>query len=143
MSAQQSLNQSDFDPAPIVKLYVDAVESWKNNYDRLARTMMEAATPAPSANQASGVPMEPLQSIGPRLFRKMVETEMELCRFYETRWSQYLKLPEAILACKSPMEFAELQANFCSRLAADYTNEGAKLFGALSELVSHTVGGDH
>ena len=142
MSVQQSFNQADFDPASIVKLYVDAIENWKKNYEIITRTMAESAGPAANESQGKEAPLAELQSLGSQLFRKIVETEVELCRFSEKRWSQYLKLPEAIESCKSPTELAQLQTDFCSRFTTDYSNEGSKLFGSFNELMSHSGAGN-
>ncbi|MGA7329071.1 MAG: hypothetical protein WBX25_32430 [Rhodomicrobium sp.] len=74
-----------------------------------------------------------------QLFQKVVEAEMELCRFYEKRWSQYLKLPQAMATCKSPMELAELQNSFCSKFTADYVDEGSKLFDSFKDVLAHSA----
>jgi hypothetical protein len=139
MAVQQSFSQSDFDPGSIVKLYADAFESWKKNYESFTKAMPERSSFSPSHELMDEKPAAELQNLGSQLFRKAVETEMELCRFYEKRWSQYLKLAEAVANCKSPVELVQLQNNFCTQCAADYANEGSKLFGSFNQWASHAV----
>ncbi len=132
--AQQTLGQPNLDPASILKLYQDAMEAWKKNYESFTKGMADVSP----TTTASGVRESLGHGFPAQLFQKVVETEMELCRFYEKRLSDYLKLPQAIASCKSPMELAELERNFCSEFTRDYTNEGSKLSGSFTKLMSHS-----
>jgi len=134
----QPLSQSDFDPSSMVKLYLGALESWKKNYENLVSSMAEAS-PLPAASSTEHSAAANGQDVAVQLFQKAVEAEMELCRFYEKRWSQYLKLPQAMANCKSPMELAELQNSFCSKFTADYVDEGSRLFDSFKEVLSHSA----
>src|SRR5579883_350215 len=131
MSIQPSLDQAGFGPAFIAKLYAEAVERWKENYEGLAKTMTEPSPALERKTAAEAMPYAELQSIGSRFFRNIVEAEIELCRFYEKRWSQYLELPDTIASCKSPADLAQVQTEFCSRLTADYAAEGSKFLAFL------------
>ncbi|MGO9483266.1 MAG: hypothetical protein ACLPX9_01605 [Rhodomicrobium sp.] len=132
--AQQNPVQPNLDPASILKLYQEAMEAWTKNYESFTKAMADVSRPI----AASGVAESLGQGFPAQFFQKVVETEMELCRFYEKRWSEYSKLPQAIASCKSPMELAELERNFCSAFTRDYTNEGSKLFSSFTELMSHS-----
>ena len=82
----QPLSQSDFDPSSMVKLYLGALESWKKNYENLVSSMAEAS-PLPAASSTEHSAAANGQDVAVQLFQKVVEAEMELCRFYEKRWS--------------------------------------------------------
>ncbi|MGA7329458.1 MAG: hypothetical protein WBX25_34510 [Rhodomicrobium sp.] len=132
--AQQTVSPSDLDPASVMKLYLAAIETWEKNYESFTKAMAEA-----SSSTAAPPIAESAQDLPAQLFQKVIEAEMELCRFYEKRWSEYLKLPQAIASCKSAIDLAELENSFYSRFTTDYASEGSKLFRSFTELVSHSA----
>jgi hypothetical protein len=77
------------------------------------------------------------QKSGEELFRRFVQSQIELWRFLGGRWEQYLKLLEQISQCRSLTELGELQSAFLSKFASDYLQEAGKLDGSVAEVARH------
>ena len=73
------------------------------------------------------------QKSGAEIFKRFVQNQMELCRFFGHRCEQYLKLPEQLLQCRSLTELGELQSAFLGKFASDYLLEAGKLGGSVPE----------
>lgn len=128
--------QHDFSFAPALKIYLDSVESWKKNCEKIVQQTQEiansrnAALP-PYANEQT---VEGWQKMGEVMFRSYVERQIELCSFFGRRWERYLELPERMAQCKTPGDLVQLEREFVTRMAQDYADEGAKLARPLAEL---------
>ena len=73
------------------------------------------------------------QKSGEEIFKRFVQSQMELCHFFGHRCEQYLKLPEQLSQCRSLTELGELQSAFLSKFASDYLLEAGKLGGSVGE----------
>lgn len=127
----------DFDYAPAMKMFMDNMEVWKQNYENLLRNANlspsnASAATFPPAEQALGN----WKAAGDALFRSFVEQQVELCRFFGRRWENYLDYPRRLSSCKTPAEVAELEMDFLKKMAEDYSQESARLARPMSELMS-------
>jgi hypothetical protein len=71
-----------------------------------------------------------LQKAGEDIFRRAIEEQIELCRFFGRRWEQYLNLPSDVSRCRSMRDLAQVQSTFLTKMAADYGIEGRRLLQA-------------
>jgi hypothetical protein len=138
MNGQQS---PAFSIAPIMKMYVDSVEAWKQNYEALAAGAKEyqaqhTAHSASGTQPAYDAAAASWQKSGGDFFKRFVEQQIELCHFFAARWENYLKLPEQLAHCHTPAEMAQLQAAFLGRFASDYMQEANKLCQPFGEFMS-------
>ena len=128
--------QQDFSFVPVLKIYLDSMESWKENCEKIVQQTREitnsqsAALPA-CANEQT---VEGWQKMSEAMFRGFVERQIELCHFYGRRWERYLELPERMARCKTPGDLVQLEREFVTRMTQDYADEGAKLARPLAEL---------
>jgi hypothetical protein len=76
------------------------------------------------------------QKTGEEVFKRFVEQQIELCRFFGKRWELYLKLPEQFSNCKTPADAAQLQMAFLNQMATEYAKEGSRLTQPITELMS-------
>jgi hypothetical protein len=129
MPEQSALQPLAFDVGPAVKLYMDSVEAWRKNYERVAS---QPKTGAPDSLGEIAVPsydkiLAVWQKTADDAFRRFVERQIELCRFFEGRWEQYLHLQDRMARCRRPGELGQAHADFFERLAHDYMEEANKL----------------
>ncbi len=144
-SQTQTAQRFDFDIAPVLKMYLDSIETWKKNYEKFAQAM--------PALQSSGAhdPVSPTfdqamanwQKAGEEVFKRFIEQQIELCRFFGKRWELYLKLPEQFSSCKTPADVAQMQMTFFNQMAAEYAQEGSRLAMPMNELMSRWLTGRH
>jgi hypothetical protein len=133
----------DFDFAPAMKLYMDSVEGWKQNYEKL----LKGANFTPAAGGAALIakPVEQAmsnwQAAGEALFKTFIGQQVELCQFFGRRWEIYRDYPRRISSCKTPAELAEVETEFLNRMAADYSHESAKLTKSMNDLVAAWAAG--
>src|SRR5262249_31786665 len=121
MNGQQS---PAFGIAPIMKMYMDSLETWKHNYDALTGGMKEyqgqkPANPAKEKRSAYDAAVASWQKSGEEVFKRFVEQQIELCHFFASRWEAYLKLPDKLAHCHSPAEMGQVQAAFLNQFASD------------------------
>jgi hypothetical protein len=137
MTTPQAWPQFGFDAAPVWKMYIDSMETWKRNCENLAKNGNGNGKQAaflnvgvtPAYDNASPNP----QKSGEELFKRFIEQQIELCRFFGNRWEQYIKFSEQVARCQSASELGQIRSAFLSQLATDYANEGSKVmqpFGA-------------
>ena len=133
MAETKSTTQSDF--APLFDFYAQAMQGWKQNYDAFAKL-----TGLPSAGSAGSVPAfndKPWASYRAAVadtLRRFIEMQIELCRFYENRWRDYLRLSNMLAAAKSPGDFEASEASFVKQAMTDYANESRKLMQSFAEM---------
>ncbi len=133
MPETESTVQSDF--APFFNLYVQAMEGWKQNYETFAK--LASAPGAANKASASAFGQKPWGAWRELLrasFRRYVEVQIELCRFYESRWRDYLRLAEMLAASRSPSDVEASEASFVKQAMTDYANESRKLMQSFAEL---------
>jgi hypothetical protein len=132
MTAPQAWPPLDFDVAPVWKMYIDSMENWKRTYENLARSTncnqgSFARDSIAAYDKADTTPALDWQKSAEELFRRFVEQQIGLCRFFGHRWEEYLRLYDQVTRCRSASEFGQIQTAFLTGLAADYANESAKL----------------
>jgi hypothetical protein len=143
-----------FDASPALKMYVESVEFWRKNFDNFVRSANEAQNAYAAAGKAANDATHAAENAASaadaallnthksseELFKRFVENQMELCRFFGARWEQYLKLPEQLSKCRSVTEFGSMQAQFMSQFASDYMHETEKLAKPVAEMMSNFAG---
>ncbi len=136
---QQSLPQLSFDKSPAEEIFSASVEAWKKNLDAFTGAPKPQGEKYGDKPEPYGVPLTKSSAqpplAGESIFRRMVQEQMELCRFFERRWEQYLTLPAEISRCRSPVELAQLQFAFLTRMAADYALESRHFAQTFQDLV--------
>ncbi len=139
MNAHQSPQSFDFNVGPVMKMYLDSVEAWKKNYEAL--TMNQKGIPNIYSMDGAKNPYESglpaWNKTGEEFFKRFVEQQIELCRFFASRWEQYLRLSEQLSQCQSPADYGQVQAAFMNQAANDYMHEAGKLNQPLGEFMSH------
>jgi len=122
--------------APALKIYLDGMESWKENCEKIVQHT-EAITNTQSAvlpTYPHAQTVEGWQKMGQVMFKSFVERQIELCSFMGKRWEHYLDLPERVARCKSPGDLLQLQRDFATHLVQDYAEEVAELTKPFAEL---------
>jgi len=125
-------------------MYVSSVEALKKNLDAFAVASLpqqKQQTNYPASTITMEKTSQSLQKAGERLYRRIVEEQIELHRFFGKRWAQYLSLPADISRCRSAADIAQLQLSFLTRMAADYGAEGRHVAQRFQALVSEAVAG--
>jgi hypothetical protein len=153
----QAPEPATFDLSPVLKAYVESIDVWKKNYENLAKSAREfqgfaaegqgghgAAPAAPSSHDAEPSPstaaydtaVAQWQKSGEDLFKRFAQNQVELCRFFASRWEQYLSLPDQVAKCHTVGEFGALQHAFLTRFATDYMQESEKLAQPFAEYMA-------
>jgi hypothetical protein len=137
-STQQTPSQLQFGAGPVLDMYFASMNAWKKNCDAFVQASRErqvvpnvAQNPPAAYENTSAQP----QKAGEDIFRRFVEHQIELCRFFGKRWEQYLNLPSDLSRCQSAADFAQVQSAFLTKMAADYGIEGRRLGQAFQELL--------
>lgn len=133
----QSQAGPNMDFAPALKMYLESIESWKENYKKLLETpdMQSTANQNPlteSYNQA----LANWQSASGELYKRFIDDQVELCRFLSHRWENYRNLPWQVSHCRNPADLAQLQIDFMTRMMSDYTQESMKLMQPINDLLA-------
>jgi hypothetical protein len=137
-----------YDISPVLKMYTESVEIWRKSFDNFAKnatTMQnaygneagQATHAAEGAASAMDAAMLNWQKSNEELFKRFVENQIEICRFFGTRWQQYLKLPDQVSHCRSVTELGNVQAQFLSQFANDYMRESEKLAQPVADMMSN------
>ena len=141
-NAQQTVSQTPLDPGAVLGMYLGLIEAWKKNCDafiQASRPQQGQATGSLNPDAAFENMPAQLQKSGEHIFRRTVELQIELCRFFGKRWEQYLDLPSDISHCHSAADNARVQVAFLSKMATDYGIEGRRIAQAFQELGSDWV----
>jgi hypothetical protein len=135
MSSQQPF---EFNMAPLMKMYADSIEAWKKNYESVASNAKLGQSPFQAAPSgfARDSALGAWQKSGEEFFKKFSDQQVEIYRFFASRWEHYLKLPAQLAQCKTPAEAAQVQAAFMSQFASDFMHETQKLAQPVAELMS-------
>lgn len=144
MTAQPAQQFYEANIAPVMKLYLDSMETWTKNYGAIAGTVQRNGqdfSAAPSKD--STIAFTNWQKSGEEAFKHFIELQIELCRFFAGRWEHYLKLTDQIAHCQTPAEAGQVQASFLSEFASDYMQESNKLTRPMGELMSQWTGMRH
>jgi hypothetical protein len=138
MNVQQSPASFEFNMAPIMKMYMDSMEAWKKNYETLAGNGTHVAPfySTDVAKTAYDFALVNWQKSGEEVFKRFVEQQIEICRFFAGRWEQYLKLPDQLAHCQTPAEIGQVQVALLGQFASDYMRESSKLSQPMGQLMS-------
>ncbi len=128
----------DFDFAPALKMYLESVESWKKNYEQVMQNanLTPVTRPSDMVGAAYEQAVNNWQRAGETLFKRFIEQQIELCRFFENRLKLFLDMPARFAQCKTPAEAAQLHMEFMNRLSQEYAQESAKLIQPMSQLMT-------
>jgi len=139
-NTQQALSQPRFNPLPVVDMCLASFDAWKKNYDAFVQASGgQKGQPSAALNPAAVYEntSAQLQKTGEDFFRRFVELQIEICRFFGKRWEQYLDLPSDISHCQSAVDIAQLQSAFLTKMAAGYGVEDRRLAQAFQALLSN------
>jgi len=153
MTEQSSGQPNTSETSPVLKMYMDSIELWKKNYENFTKSAKEmqsafgangsgasltgqAGQATESAASAADAVLLNWQKSAEELFKRFVQNQIEICRFFGTRWEQYLKLPDQVSHCRSITELGNIQAAFMSQFATDYMHETEKLAKPVSEFMA-------
>jgi hypothetical protein len=135
-NAQQTLSQTPFDPGAVFDMYLASMDALKKNFDAFVQASRpQQGQTGGALSPVAAVENTPaqLQKSGEDIFRRAVELQVELCRFFGKKWEQYLDL---VSRCRSASDIAQVQSAFLSKMAAGYDIEGRRLAQAFQELGS-------
>jgi hypothetical protein len=107
--------------------YLDALRQQKKMYEYAKQPMNDPARPVRASPSAFEAAYTAYKSLGMQVFRHTVETQIGLWRFLERRRSSCMALPDALLGCKSPLDFLCSQASFVKQLIEDQASESARM----------------
>ncbi len=131
-NVHQTLSQPGFNPVPILDMYLTSLDAWKKNYDALVQApRVQQGQPGGALNPGAAYENTSAQWQKNDFFRRFVEQQIKICRFFGKRWEQYLDLPSDLSRCQSPADFAQVQLAFLTKMAADYGTECRHLTQAL------------
>ena len=137
--AQQVQPNSELDVGNLLNLYRDSLVEWQRSYNSffcLSNQQQERTSGSTKPHIAFDSAAGQLQNVGEMVFRRFVEGQIELCRFYAKRWEQYLDLPSDLSRCQSAVDLAQLQAAFLTKMAADYGIESRSLAQTFREVLA-------
>jgi len=136
-TAEQTLSQTIFDAGPALHMYSASIDAWKKKHEVFVQTSKgQQGKPIAALNPGENTSAQ-LQKSGEDFFRRFVELQIEICRFFGKRWEQYLELPSELSHCHSTADIAHLQLAFLSKLANDYGMEDMRLAQAVQALLSN------
>jgi len=143
MPAPQAMKQIEFDATPIVNMYVESIQNWQKSCDSFAKSMAsnENFMAPKTYNSSQNDFMGSLQKSGTAVFNRFVESQIDLCRFYECRLMRYLKIPGSVAACRTPSELTQVQTSFLNDFVTDYAAESTKLMKPFKDRLSTLCAG--
>jgi hypothetical protein len=150
MTMDPQAQANPFDASPVLRMYMDSIEIWRKNYETFVKkaqdaspgaelggkTAAQATRAAESAASAMDAAILNWQKSNEELFKRFVENQAEICRFFGGRWEQYLKLSEQVSHARSLTEFGNIQSQFMSQFANDYMHETEKLAKPVAEVMT-------
>lgn len=130
--------RAEYDFAPALRMYLDNIENWRKHYEKLTQTQV-VPDPVSSAYEQT---VAQWQKNGQEVFKRFVEQQIELCRFFGRRWESYLELPEQLARCRTPADLGQAQLAFVNQLAAEYAQESGKLMQPVNDMVAKMASGN-
>ncbi len=107
-------------------LYCDTMQQWKKTHENTRPVVEYRNLPAKPFGAAAEVSAA-TQNIALQIFRRAVESQVDLWRFFERRWTAYRGIPDAVMGCRTPADLLPLRASFLKQAAEDYANEAARI----------------
>jgi hypothetical protein len=111
----------------VLGMYFDAIQQWNRSYDNAKQVARQQNTEYQPYSSSSEPRAVRAKTIAAQCYRRAIEHQMARCRFFEHRWSRCLGLPDAISACKSPLDLLTAQASFLKQAFDDYAMESARV----------------
>src|SRR5271166_6089300 len=118
---------------PILNMYRESIDAWQkgyNSYNDFAQTsrpqqgQTNAALNSAAACENTSAQM---QKTGEHIFRRAVEQQIELGRFFWKRQEGYLDFWSDIARCQSAAEIVQVQSAFLTKMTAGYGIEIRRL----------------
>ncbi len=144
-TASNNSNNSSGDRSiadPILNMYRESFDAWQNGYNgyndsaqtsRPQQGQTNAAlNPAPAYENMSAQ----MQKTGGHIFRRAVEHQVGLGRFFGKRQERYLDFWSDIAHCQSVTDIVKVQSSFLTKMAADYGFESRRLAQGFQDLLS-------
>ncbi len=134
-NAQAAPQGANFDYSPVLKFYSDSIEAWKKNFDTLIAASDKLVEPKKAAENSNSTDpftvnlaqASHLQKSSEDLFKRLIEHQIEICRFFGKRWEEYLTLPQRLHQCKSLSDVGQMQMAFMTKMMGDYAQEAKRL----------------
>lgn len=106
------------------------------------RAGLAGSSPFPFASLAGGggQVLEAWMAMNQSVLARLGDMQQEAVRFASQRLEEDLKGQRELVACRSPVEAAELYSTFLRKLVADYTQEAGK-FAEIASDVQSTCSG--
>ena len=133
-SNNSSGNRSIADP--ILNMYRESIDAWQNGYNDFAQTsrpqqgQTNAALNHVAAYENTSAQK---QKTGEHIFRRAVEHQVELGRFFGKRQERYLDFWSDIAHCRSAADIVKVQSAFLTEMAAAYSIESRRLAQGFQE----------
>ena len=130
-SNNSSSNRSIADP--FLNMYRESIDAWQKGYNgsndfaqtsRPQQGQTNAALNPAAAYENTSAQM---QKTGEHIFRRAVEHQVELGRFFRKRQARYLDFWSDIAHCQSAADIVKLQSAFLTEMVADYGIESRRL----------------
>jgi len=136
-SINSSSNGSIADP--ILNMYRESVNAWQKGFNGFAQT----SRPQQGQTNAALNPVAvyenmsaQMQKTGQHIFRRAIDRQVELGRFFGKRHERYLDIWSDIAHCQSATDIVKVQSAFLTEMAADYGFESRRLAQGFQELLS-------
>ena len=126
---------------PFLNMYRESVDAWQKGYNGY-NDFVQASRPQPGQTNAAlniAAAYETsaqMQKNGEHIFRRAVEHQIELGRFFRKRHERYLDFSSDIAHCQSAADLVKAQSAFLTKMAADYGFESRRLVQGFQELLS-------
>lgn len=100
------------------------------------------ATRADNATRRSPPPADPIINVYAWWLDQAGEWSNEALRFVNRRLGKDLEAASQLMKCEDSNEALALQARFANDLAADYLDEGKKMFELMAQAAAPQIGSD-
>jgi hypothetical protein len=154
MTNDPQAQANPFDMSPILRMYQESLEMWRKNYETFVKSAQasypgeslggnaaaQATRTAEGAASAMDAAILNWQKSNDDLFKRFVENQVEICRFFAARWEQYLKLSDQVSHARSVTDLGNIQSQFLSQFANDYMHETEKLAKPVAEAMTTMAG---
>ncbi len=139
-SNNPSKNRSIADP--ILNMYRESIDAWQKGFNG-SSDFVQASRPQPGQTNAALNPAAAyentsaqMKKTGEHIFRRAVEQQIELGRFFGKRQARYLDFSSDIAHCQLAADIVRVQSAFLTEMAADYGFESRRLAKGFQELLS-------
>jgi hypothetical protein len=120
-------------------MYRESIDAWQKGYNGY-NDFVHASRPQPGQTNAALNPAAAYENTsaqmkksGEHIFRRAVEQQIELGRFFGKRQERYLDFWSGIAHCQSAADIVQVQSAFLTKMAADYGIESRRLVQGIQE----------